>query len=66
VFGNKQVGNLVNIEGILLKEGYKSILEQHIWNNIQSAQQLIGKGFIFNEDKRRIITHLYIMSLLDG
>jgi hypothetical protein len=63
VFGNKQVGNLVNIEGILLKEGYKSILEQHI---LQSAQQLIGKGFIFNEDKRRIITHLYIMSLLDG
>jgi transposase len=46
-FGNNQVGDLVKIEGILLKEGYKSNLEQHVLPN---GRRLIGRGFIFQED----------------
>lgn len=46
-FGNNQVGDLIIIEGILRKEGYKKILEENV---LPSGRRLIGRGFVFQED----------------
>lgn len=46
-FGNSRVGDLIKIDGILNKEGYKKILEE---NALPSGQRLIGRGFVFQED----------------
>jgi hypothetical protein len=45
-FENNHVKDLVEIEGVLLKDGYKSILKQNV---LQSGQQLIARGFNFKE-----------------
>lgn len=46
-FGNNRVGDLIKIDGILNKEGYKQILED---NALPSGLRLIGRGFVFQED----------------
>ena len=46
-FGGGSVGDLVKIDGILKKEGYKRILQK---NAIPSGKKLIGKEFIFMHD----------------
>lgn len=46
-FSHAGVGQLIKIEGILKKEQYHSILQRHA---IPSGIQLIGRGFIFQQD----------------
>lgn len=46
-FGGSAVGDLVRIQGILKKEGYKSILEN---SAVPSGIRLIGPGFVFQQD----------------
>lgn len=46
-FENNRVGDIVKIEGILRKEGYKRILEDNV---LPSGRRLIGRGFVFQED----------------
>lgn len=46
-FGNNRVGDFIKIEGILKKEGYKTILEENV---LPSGRRLIGRGFVFQED----------------
>lgn len=46
-FGGRATGDLVKIEGILKKEGYKKILKENV---VRSGQRLIGRKFIFQHD----------------
>lgn len=46
-FGHSGVGQLVKIDGILRKEQYHNILQRYA---IPSGMQLIGHGFIFQQD----------------
>lgn len=46
-FGGTNVGDLIKIEGILNKEGYKKILQK---NMVSSGTRLIGPGFVFQQD----------------
>lgn len=46
-FGGTSVGDLVKIDGILRKEGYRDILER---NAIPSGTRLIGENFVFQHD----------------
>lgn len=46
-FSGYGIGNLVQIKGIMKKEQYKEILEK---SAIPSGLQLIGQGFIFQQD----------------
>lgn len=46
-FSGQGVGDLFQVEGILKKEGYHSILQRHA---IPSGLRLIGKRFVFQQD----------------
>lgn len=46
-FGGSAVADLVRIQGILRKEGYRDILESHV---LPSGLRLIGQGFVFQHD----------------
>lgn len=46
-FGGNEVGDLVKIDGILNKDGYKKILQKHV---LTSGNRIIGRGFIFQQD----------------
>lgn len=45
-FGCDKVGDLIQIQGTLQKEGYHHILQRHA---IPSGKRLIGRGFIFQQ-----------------
>lgn len=46
-FGNNNVGDLVLIDGILKKEGYRNILEDHA---LPCGLRIIDRGFVFQQD----------------
>lgn len=46
-FGGGKVGQLIEVKGILNKEGYHSILQRHL---IPSGLENIGRGFILQQD----------------
>lgn len=46
-FGGQATGDLVKIEGILKKQGYKKIIKENV---VRSGQRLIGRKFIFQHD----------------
>jgi hypothetical protein len=46
-FGGTAVGDLHKIDGKLVKEGYKAILQRHA---IPSGLRIIGRGFVFQQD----------------
>lgn len=46
-FSGSAVGDLIKIEGILRKEGYKKIIEENV---VPSGTRLIGTNFIFQHD----------------
>lgn len=46
-FSHAGIGQLIKIEGIMKKEQYHNILQRHA---IPSGIQLIGRGFIFQQD----------------
>lgn len=46
-FGGTSVGDLHKVDGILRKEGYKHILENHA---IPSGLRIIGENFVFQHD----------------
>ena len=55
-FNYERTGSLVKIDGIMKKEQYHNILERHA---IPSGTQLIGRGFIFQQDNdRKHTSHL--------
>lgn len=46
-FGRGKVGNLIKIDGILNKERFHGILQNHA---VPSGLRIIGRGFIFQQD----------------
>jgi len=46
-FGNNSLGDLIRIEGKLVKESYKFILQRHA---IPSGRRVIGGNFVFQQD----------------
>ena len=46
-FAGNEVGDLIQVEGILNKEGYLNILKKHA---VPSGKRLVGRGFVFQQD----------------
>lgn len=46
-FGGSTIGDIVRIQGILKKEGYKQILKNHV---VPCGTRLIGPEFVFQQD----------------
>ena len=61
-FSHAGVGQLKKIEGIMKKEQYHSILQ---WYAIPSGINLIGRGFIFQQDNDPKNTSKFCTSYLE-
>ena len=46
-FAGDKVGDLIQVEGILNKEGYIKILQRHA---VPCGKRLVGRGFVFQQD----------------